>query len=52
MEPEECQEDFSLTDYKVKKVTKWEKIDKKRLTIIALILSLILLAIVTAVAEV
>ena len=49
MEDKECQEDFTLTDYKVKKVSLWEKIDKKKLLIIVVILLLILLTIITTI---
>ena len=49
MDDQECQEDFTLTDYKVKKVSLWEKADKKKLLIITVILLLILLTIITVI---
>ena len=49
MDDQEYQEDFTLTDYKVKKVSLWEKADKKKLLIIAVILLLILLTIITVI---
>ena len=49
MEEKECQEDFNLKDYKVNKVSLWEKLDKKKFLIIVVILLLILLIIISTI---